>query len=267
MMMESMKRKATVIAAFFIAVIILFRFINEISSTTNEPNIKRTLSTSELKAAHDNYNAEHVMSHHITKTESASILPSDTLPDNSTEVAENSEPDYTKFFRLLPKLYVLRNANRPNVNYALPVNADEVHIEYYKKLMDDGDPLAKFLYATRISIPLTGEINEDFKLKGENIDIEYWRKRFEFVHKLYIEAAQSGIAQAPAQLAMSPNHIYVIDKIESISWALIADKMGGRGIHYIKIICRVVEGCTDGMLLEGVDRAMFYIDLYEFQKI
>lgn len=234
----------------------------------NEEQFKSTVGrtdfTSKAKTDKDTQNNNPVASKTLKKTEDENIPTQSSSSNDNTEI--NAEPDYGKYLHLLPKLFVLRDTHRPNVDYALPVNEDPAHIEYYKKLMDDGDPMAKFLYATRIEIPLNGEINKEFELKGENIDIDYWRKRFEYVHQLYIESVQAGIAQAPAQLAMSPNHIYKIDRPESISWALIGDKMGGRGSHYIKIICGATGGCTNEMLLDGVDRANFYIDFLDLKQ-
>jgi hypothetical protein len=266
-MMEVIKRKPAIFFIFFIAAIIFLWFKNDILSGANKSNLKHATPISEVKKVKDSISGEAVaLEHPSLPAKNTNVLSLSAASHESLQHRSSTELDFTKYSNQLPKLFVLHDMYRPNVNYALPVDADEVHIAYYKKLMDEGDSLAKFLYASRISIPLTRELNEDFNLKGENIDIDYWRKRFEQVHKLYIESAVSGIDLATAQLASSPNHIFRIDKLESLSWALIADQMGENDNRYVKIICREVGGCADEVLQDGVNRAKLYLDLYEFKQ-
>lgn len=95
--------------------------------------------------------------------------------------------------------------------------------------------------------------------------MDVWRKRFEEVHELYIESAVAGVDLAAAQLASSPNYIFRMDKVESLSWALIADQMTRNDNAMVQIICREVGGCTNELLQQSVERAKLYLDLYQFK--
>lgn len=179
------------------------------------------------------------------------------------------EPQYTspsmqKYSAQIPKVYRKIDEDTPGINYDGPSGHSEDALAYFKKLSDQGDARGKFIYANRLWANLLDSHYREYLIKGDTIDTELWKNRFEEVSRLYIESASAGIFRAASELPVRTPKTEQ-DNVDELSWALIADKMEGQGDKTLLMRCeKLKEECTQDLLEKAFDRARFYLDYYRF---
>jgi hypothetical protein len=143
-------------------------------------------------------------------------------------------------------------------------------MEWYHQKMLEGDVAAKFYYSNELMSSISKEFYQDYLLKGDMINVAYWRRRLEEPEKLLIECATQGIVAATINLPLMHTNAKLRDPIDAMAWALITDAMSPERDIFLTMNCLDPEWgseCTDANLTAATERALMMIDLYGFKII
>lgn len=257
-----------------------FFYDKEVVTANEPPIIAINRSTPNLASPHSFTRNHNMSSTHASASSQITIAPDNSsetstsnsassssskkpfVPRNWISAREHKDPSLRKYSAQIPRLFSDSSMFANGARYV------GMTIEWYREKMLEGDVAAKFYYSNNLFVAVSKELYQDYLLKGDMIDVDYWKQRFEEPRKLAIECAVQGISVSAGHMIFENKKLR--DPIDSMAWALIEDAMSRERDINLTMVCLDPEWenqCTDANLTEATNRALMMIDLYGFKVI
>ena len=141
----------------------------------------------------------------------------------------------------------------------------KLHSHFYRKNDLSNSELNEIKEASNLSIEISKARNVLYKEAKEikDADIPIWKENFNAVLKDSIKAIKMGDAYAAWWLGSDYLGSPIRDEIEWLTWAMIATAMDFQTNS--TQVCELIKSpCSDELFKSAFDRAIFYIEYYEF---